>query len=390
MEGEEGIRRLDTEEQAFVYICSIASLILLYYTAWNASLGMMAIAGIEGTATLLFLGLGATVLRHPIPRARRLVFCHWLIALSFAIWVAALTMDTSPKPGLLLPFLPLIALGATTLLGWRAAMLWTLAICFLSEIVVIVARHGALDISRPPELIDQTIAATICTWGLAAIAQWNMENKRKEAEHHAQVAENLCEELTRVLHEVMPEPFVHAYLEGMTQIGSPKPISLDNSPLLIADFVSFTERSRTLPPEALLRELSRLFFLFDEIMDHFQLSRVKTVGDEYQAMGGLRAPVGNAPQSAVAAAYYLRHMLDHWRKSRIMHGLPNWGVRIGIHCGPCYAGMVGGRRMQFDVWGPSINIAHRIMTHSSEGEILVSRSVFEEIRGGGGGKPILV
>jgi class 3 adenylate cyclase len=37
-----------------------------------------------------------------------------------------------------------------------------------------------------------------------------------------------------------------------------------------------------------------------------------------------------------------------------------WEVRIGVAFGPTVAGIIGGKRMQFDVWGDTVNTAARL------------------------------
>ena len=39
---------------------------------------------------------------------------------------------------------------------------------------------------------------------------------------------------------------------------------------------------------------------------------------------------------------------------------PAWAVRIGIHCGPVVAGIMGRRQYSFDLWGDTVNTAARV------------------------------
>lgn len=49
-------------------------------------------------------------------------------------------------------------------------------------------------------------------------------------------------------------------------------------------------------------------------------------------------------------------------------------LRIGLHCGPATAGVIGGTRFSYDVWGDAVNIAARMEQHGVPGRIQVSEA----------------
>jgi len=55
-------------------------------------------------------------------------------------------------------------------------------------------------------------------------------------------------------------------------------------------------------------------------------------------------------------------------------------LRIGIHCGPATAGVIGDTRLSYDVWGGAVNIASRMESHGLAGRIQVSEA-FRELTG---------
>ena len=61
-------------------------------------------------------------------------------------------------------------------------------------------------------------------------------------------------------------------------------------------------------------------------------------------------------------------------------GKKYWNIRIGIHCGPLVAGVVGVKRMAFDIWGDTVNIAARIQQGSVPGRINLSKD-FRDLMG---------
>ena len=46
--------------------------------------------------------------------------------------------------------------------------------------------------------------------------------------------------------------------------------------------------------------------------------------------------------------------------------------RIGLHCGPIVAGVLGTERMQYDVWGDTVNVASRMESTCEPGRIHAS------------------
>src|SRR5207344_68226 len=55
--------------------------------------------------------------------------------------------------------------------------------------------------------------------------------------------------------------------------------------------------------------------------------------------------------------------------------------RIGIHCGPIVAGVIGTRKFIYDVWGDTVNLASRMESLGVPGRVQVSQAVMERLAG---------
>ncbi|MCZ6829252.1 MAG: adenylate/guanylate cyclase domain-containing protein [Gammaproteobacteria bacterium] len=141
--------------------------------------------------------------------------------------------------------------------------------------------------------------------------------------------------------------------------------------VMFADIVGFSALTRQLSPARLLAILNYLFCGFDEATDRHGLEKIKTIGDAYMAVAGVsRSARGQAPRAGALAL----EQLEICARAAQRFNSP-LDLRIGIHCGPLIAGVIGRRRYAFDVWGETVNIASRLQVAAQPGRILISRPV---------------
>jgi class 3 adenylate cyclase len=145
--------------------------------------------------------------------------------------------------------------------------------------------------------------------------------------------------------------------------------------VLFGDLVDFTRIASTLEPDVLLEELNELFSGFDAVCERNGVEKIKTIGDAYLAVGGLAE--GSDPIRAVAQAALDMLAFVESREGR----RAEWRLRIGVHAGPIFAGIVGRTRFAYDVWGDTVNVASRLETTSEPGRIHVSDVVAGHLAG---------
>ena len=146
--------------------------------------------------------------------------------------------------------------------------------------------------------------------------------------------------------------------------------------VLFADIEDFSKITDNLDPETLLGELNSFFFYFDTIIDRYHIEKIKTMGDAYMCAGGIPQKNHTNPVDVVMAALDLQNHLN-----RLSRQNPNvWSVRIGIHTGQVIAGMLGRKKLSFDIWGHTVNVASRMESSCKAGKINVSGTTYEKIK----------
>ena len=146
--------------------------------------------------------------------------------------------------------------------------------------------------------------------------------------------------------------------------------------VLLADIKGFTEIADSLDPETLLDELDSFFLIFDSIIDRFQIEKIKTMGDAYMCAGGILYKNHTNPMDVVLLALEVQYQQQKESKNKENP----MTMRIGIHTGPVIAGMLGQKKLTFDIWGHTVNVAARMETACLPGKIKVSETTYEKIK----------
>lgn len=150
--------------------------------------------------------------------------------------------------------------------------------------------------------------------------------------------------------------------------------------ILFADFVNFSQISRTLTPQELIRDLDYCFSKFDAITGIHGVEKIKTIGDAYMVVAGVPAIMENHAEAAVNTAIGFINMLQEWNKERLKKNQLPFNIRVGLHSGPVCAGVVGTKKFVFDVWGDAVNIASRMESSAEPGRINISESTYHLIK----------
>jgi class 3 adenylate cyclase len=190
------------------------------------------------------------------------------------------------------------------------------------------------------------------------------------------IIENEKQRSEDLLLNILPEETADELKEN----GETKARSYEKVSILFTDFKGFTSIAAKMSPEELVQEIHQQYKVFDEIMSHHGIEKIKTIGDAYMAAGGLPIPNDTNPMDVVKAALEIRDYVSKLKEKKIREGKPYFEIRIGIHTGPVVAGVVGIKKFAYDIWGDTVNIASRMESNSEPGKVNISQSTYDLVK----------
>ena len=150
--------------------------------------------------------------------------------------------------------------------------------------------------------------------------------------------------------------------------------------VLFADIKDFTIISEQLSPDDLIEGLDAYFEKFDQIIDKYDIEKIKTIGDAYVCAGGVPTKSEGNPHLVVEAALEFLKEIDNLGKQRLAQNKVPFQFRIGIHTGQLVAGVIGLRKFAYDIWGDTVNMAARMQQHSETNKINISGTTYEMVK----------
>jgi len=142
----------------------------------------------------------------------------------------------------------------------------------------------------------------------------------------------------------------------------------ERATVLFSDIQGFTKIAEEMNPEKLIDELDTFFFHFDSVVETYNIEKIKTIGDAYMAAGGIPLKNSTNPVEVVLAALEMQSYMQQLKSTRAKI----WDLRIGIHTGPVIAGVVGHKKISYDIWGDTVNTASRMESSGTPGKINIS------------------
>ena len=204
-----------------------------------------------------------------------------------------------------------------------------------------------------------------------------LENIRLEGlvQKRTQQLEVEKEKADQLLRAILPDKIARELKDNIHSIGENFP----NVTILFSDIQNFTKISSEHTAEEIAFALNDLFSRFDERAKSMGVEKIKTIGDAYMAGCGLPSPNARHAETMVKFALGMMQDLSEYnQKARI-----KFNIRIGLNSGPANAGVIGKTKFIYDVWGNTVNVASRMESAATPGEIKVSDAVYERLKDSG-------
>ena len=150
--------------------------------------------------------------------------------------------------------------------------------------------------------------------------------------------------------------------------------------VLFSDIEGFTRIAEEVNPEILIDELDNFFFHFDSVVEKYNIEKIKTIGDAYMCAGGIPHRNRTNPVEVVLAALEMQEYMNNLQKEQTLRGIKLWDIRIGIHTGIVIAGVVGQKKLSYDIWGDTVNTASRMESSGMPGKINISGVTYEYVK----------
>ncbi len=148
--------------------------------------------------------------------------------------------------------------------------------------------------------------------------------------------------------------------------------------ILVADLRGFTPLSEKLPPRAVLEMINRYLERMTDIIIRHEGTIDEFTGDGILVFFGAPRTLLDHAGRAVSCAVEMQRALTALNSEYCELGLPQLQMGIGINTGELIVGNIGcEKRKKYGALGNPINVAFRVESHTSGGEILLTSSVYQ-------------
>jgi len=180
------------------------------------------------------------------------------------------------------------------------------------------------------------------------------------------------QEKEQLLHEILPSHVAEKIIRGEKTIAE----ECHDMTIMFADIVGFTSLSEHLQPSQIIELLNSVYSNLDQLAEMHGIEKIKTIGDAYMAICNTDENLKEHKRQMLTFAKQIPHSCKEIT-------LPNGDclqIRIGIHSGPTVTGVIGTKKLSYDVWGDAVNTAARMESYGEPETIQISQEFYEEVK----------
>ena len=179
------------------------------------------------------------------------------------------------------------------------------------------------------------------------------------------------QEKEQLLHDILPSHVADRIIGGEKTIAD----ECEDMTIMFADIVGFTTLSEHMKPSEIIELLNNIYSKLDLLADTYGIEKIKTIGDAYMAISDSREDKVNHKLKMLTFAKKILAICSEI----ILSNGKTLEVRIGIHSGPTVTGVIGTKKLSYDVWGDAVNTAARMESYGEPGTIQVSQEFYNSI-----------
>lgn len=145
--------------------------------------------------------------------------------------------------------------------------------------------------------------------------------------------------------------------------------------ILMSDLRGFTALSERMEPQDLITMLNHYFGEMYEEIERCHGTLIEFLGDGMLVIFGAPTPNERHASDAVAAALGMQKRMEAVNRWNREHGYEELAMGVGINTDAVILGNIGSeKRTKYGVLGAAVNLAGRIESYTTEGQILLSPS----------------
>lgn len=281
-----------------------------------------------------------------------------LLMILFLPWLLMMSLGGFKESSAVIIWAGLCPLASLLVADLRETVLWIVGF------VVLLVVSAILQPYLTPVGLPETFITWFFVLNLGAVVAFAFALL-----HYFVGQRNFFQERSEMLLlNILPKEISEALKADQSTIAA----HYESASVLFADVVSFTPMTATMTPLRVVNLLNDVFQCFDDLVEKYDLEKIKTIGDCYMVASGVPRERADHATVLVQLALDMREAV-----ATRSFGDRKLAFRIGINSGPVVAGVIGRKKFIYDLWGSTVNMASRMESHGEGGIVQITRSTFE-------------